>query len=577
MSRRFVAGALVGALLLALASVVPAVDRQSSRSYWLEAFDADVQVTENGSVDVTETLRFFFDGSFNGIYRDIPVDYRTPWGLDYDLRVTLLSVTDAGGQALRHETSTPGRDVRFKVWVPGAQDAARTVVLRYRVERAIRFLDDEDGFPAHDELYWNVTGTRWQVPILSASARVRLPEAVVAEPDVRAYTGPYGSRESVAAIEHAAPNDLLFEVADRLEPGEGLSIVVGWPPGAVRRPTVVDAARTLIIDNWPLATPLLVLVGMVWSFRRWGRDPDLNRSVMVQYEPPDGLRPAEIGVLTDEKVDLRDIVATVIDLAVRGHLRIEEKEERGWLLTDTDTYFERIANPGDRLTAYERIILDGLFESGDRVEMDALKNKFYKHVGTVKDSLYDDLTRRGFFRAGPDRVRKMWILLAVVTLAVFLVPGFVLGKPAFLFAAPVNALIVGLFAPFMPARTRAGRREYLKLRGFEEFLGRTEESRFKDLDLPATTFEKYLPYAMALGVSDQWARLFRDMLTESPTWYTGTTGRFDSSLFTHRMGTMSSSLGTAMVSQPRSSSGSSGFSGGGFSGGGFGGGGGGAF
>ncbi len=119
------------------------------RSYWIEDFDATIVVGTDGVLEVTEVIRFYFDGSYNGIYRDIPLRYDDNMGFNYRLGLDVLSVTDGGGTPLRYEVSSvSGGRRRIKAWVLGAQDATRTVEIRYRVERALRF------FPEHDELYW---------------------------------------------------------------------------------------------------------------------------------------------------------------------------------------------------------------------------------------------------------------------------------------------------------------------------------------------------------------------------------------------------------------------------------------
>jgi uncharacterized membrane protein YgcG len=570
------------AVAAAAAALATSVLAQEDRSYWVESFHAEIIVQPDGALDVTERLTFAFVGSFNGIYRDIPWRYRTPWGLDYELRITPLAVLGEDGDVLEHEAGRRSNDYRFKVWVPGAADAERVVTLRYRVERGLRFFDaGDEGFEApRDELYWNVTGDRWEVPIRRATARVQLPQAVDGNVSTRAFTGAYGSAAETARIRQPESNEIVFQVADELEPGEGLTIVVGWPEGAVRRPTAADAAGYLLRDNWPLLIPVFALIAMFLVHRRWGRDPVVDRSIMVQYEPPGGYRPAELGTLIDERVDLRDIVATVIDLGVRGYLRIEETTESGWLSESTTTRLIKLREPDADLRDYEKTILDGLFESGDDVSLDDLQTKFYSHASAVKKALYTDLTTAGLFRGRPDRVRAVWLVLAAPTLLVMLALGGITERPAFFFAAPFTAVIVAAFGWQMPARTRTGRGTYLELKGFEEFLSRTEGARLRELDLPATTFEKLLPYAMAFGVASHWASAFAGLVKEPPQWYRGNSGVFDTIIFTQHMQHLNSRMGTALTSQPRSSgsgsSGGSGFSGG-FSGGGFGGGGGGAF
>ena len=526
------------------------------RSYFIESFDVRLRVEESGTLDVLETIRFRFDGSFEGIYRDLPIRYDTPWNLNYRLRVKPVGAIDEGGGRLRFETDERGDDLRFKVFVPGAVDASRTVILHYRVKNGLRYPDEQEGFAAHDQLYWSVTGNGWTVPIEKVRAEVVLPDGVVDEPWVRSFSGPYGAHSDEGVdVTRLSNNRVRWQVDDRLEPGEGLTIVVGWPPGAVRRPTAVDKARDTLADNWPLGLPLLIGALMLGAFSRFGRDPRIDRSVVVSYEPPGDLRPAELGTLIDEKVDLRDVVATVIDLAVRGYLKITESEVDGWFKSSTKTHFERLPAPsGEVLWPFEQQVLDGLFEGGDNVEMDDLKTKFYKHLSTIQASLYDRLTDRGYFRGRPDHVRKLWIFIAVALASLGIVFGLVTDKPAFIFAGIASAIIVGIFAPFMPARTASGRMRYLETKGFEEFLGRTEGERLRELELSDAVFERFLPYAMAFGVADHWAKGFEGLLTEPPSWYAGPTGQFHPMLFNQRMNTLSS--------------GSSGFSGGGFGGGG---------
>jgi uncharacterized membrane protein YgcG len=151
----------------------------------------------------------------------------------------------------------------------------------------------------------------------------------------------------------------------------------------------------------------------------------------------------------------------------------------------------------------------------------------------------------------------------------------------FVLAGILTGLVVVIFGYFMPARTLLGSRTLEGVLGFEEFLGRVESDRMDRMIYKPEMFEKYLPFAMALGVEKKWAAAFEGIYTEPPQWYTGTSyPTFQPSSFVGNLNRMSASTAAAMASAPRSSGGS-GFSGGGggggFSGGGFGGGGGGGF
>ncbi len=570
-------------LLAVLLGPVPAA---AQRTLVLERFDVALEVDAGGGLRVVETIRARFEGAWNGIYRLIPVEYRTPQGLAYTLRLTDTSVTDGEGRPLRVETSRERHYRKFKVWVPGAVDATRTVVLRYRVANALRFFDE------HDELYWNVTGDEWDVPIEAASARVVLP-AGVAHVRAVAFTGAYGSREQAARVA-VHGTEVAVALARTLGMHEGLTIAVAWNPGVVRRPTPVERAAGVVRSNVVLILPLLVLPAMWWWWRTRGRDPRRG-PLVVQYAPPAGLTPGELGALVDNSPDLRDVTATIVDLAVRGYVRIEEQTERRVLgLVTSKDYRLHLRKPEAAwagLKPHEREVLRGLFARATRedagqgseddgsVTVSSLGQRFYEHLPGIRDRLFEGLIGRGFYGRRPDRVRRVYVVAGLVAASVLAVGGGVASEPLGL--APASAVLAGLltgaivvtFGWFMPARTRAGARALDAALGFEEFLRRVDADRFDRVVKTPELFERFLPYAMALGVEQQWARAFEGIYTQPPSWYVGPSVRgFRATTFAEDMGRLSRTTAAAMASAPRSAGGS-GFSGG-SSGGGFAGGGG---
>jgi hypothetical protein len=363
--------------------------------------------------------------------------------------------------------------------------------------------------------------------------------------------------------------------------------VVGWNKGAVVEPTPADEAASFLASNWPLAIPIPVFLGMFLLWRRVGRDPE-RRPVTAQYEPPAGLTPAEAGTLLDESVDMRDITATVVDLAVGGHLRIEEKEgsKLFGLISDTEYIFHRLEpKVGARaLEPHEQEVFSGIFGGATKpVRLSDLDDEFYTRLPGIRESVYIRLVGRGLYRSRPDQVKSRWIGGGLVLGAILTFAGTVLGANLNLTPAPIivggllSAIIVALFGRIMPARTVAGARAYEGTRGFEEFLRRVESDRFARVIKTPEMFERFLPYAMAFGVEKKWAKAFQDIIREPPNWYVGGNAiGFNASGFTSRIGDLSTRAGSSMSSSPRSSGGS-GFSGGGSSGGGGGGGGGGGF
>lgn len=561
-------GALAGALALLLQTGERALD--------IQRFDANIAVNRDGSIDVSESIKVHFIGSWNGIYRVIPVKYQTNQGVNWTIQISLVSATDEQGTALRTETSRNGSLLRYKLWVPGARDDIHTITLRYHAWNALRFFED------HDELYWNVTGNEWDVALGLATATITLPDAATGL-RATAFTGTYGSTGKDAGVAIDGKT-VRITMPRKLEFKEGLTAVVGWNKGAIVEPTSARRAMGFLGANWPILLPIPVLIFMLMHWNSRGRDPD-RLPVSVQYEPPAGMTPAEAGTITDESVDMRDITASMVDLAVRGYLKIEEIEDSKLfgLIKEKDYVFHRLKPDSKGLASHEQRVLTGLFSgSGDVVKLSDLKNEFYKNLPGIRDGVMERLVEQGLYVTRPDSVRNRWRVGGVVLGAITAFGGSTMGARIGMTPLPWIVAGFGIGIIFlvighnMPARTVKGARALEKVLGFSEFLERVDKERFERVIKTPELFEKYLPFAMALGVDKQWAGAFKDIYTTPPNWYVGSNmAAFNAASFSHSLSALSTSAGSAMSSAPRSSGGS-GFSGG-SSGGGGGGGGGGGF
>ncbi len=549
----------------------------------IRSFDALLELSESGAFGVTETLRYDFgDARRHGIYRDIPVRYGRGRAPDYRVAIDVEAVTDEAGRDLPYRTSREGRNLRIRIGEPDrVVSGLRTYRIRYRVERGILF------FANRDELYWNVTGTDWNVPVDRAVAELRLPAgAADTEIELACFTGPMGSVESACA---GTPRGdaVRFASTRALASREGLSVVVGLPKGVLREPTALErfAARAReYLSAW-LLLPLATLSGMYAAWRAWGRDPRVLHAIPVRYEPPEGMRPAEVGTVHDESADVDDLTSTLLDLAVRGHLEIEEVEGSGFLfLSSRDYVLRRTGADPAELVRHERALMDALFDGGrTSVLVSELRNRFYAKLPDVRDALYARVVREdGLFPTSPRRVRRRWAQLGagIAVLSVTLIFGLKAPFEPAAAAALCGGILLG-FARFMPRRTRKGRDAFEHILGFKEFLERVDADRLeRSGGRSAGRFERILPYAVVLGAADQWAGAFRDIYTQPPAWFRSHRydGRFHTRAFVEDLGSCLRTTGSTMTSTPRSrGSGSSGFGGGGFSGGGFGGGGGGSW
>ena len=546
-------------------------------------------VHPDGSLDVTEQLTIGFTGQWQGINRDLSLHHNTAQGRATKLDVTTGYITSENGDRPPVEESTTdnGWTRRLHIYITQAADTDRQITIRYHVANAIRFFFARSGQPAFDELYWNVTGDSWDMPIDSVHARVVLPDGVTPT-RTAVYTGKRGSIVTDAKIEKHG-NEVDFTLLRRLNPYEGMTIGVGWPAGHVAGRPNEARERLMAVVQWsPLLIPFIVFFLAYKAWDKRGRDPK-EGSYVVRYEPVEGASPAELGTLVDNSADMDDITATLVDLAVRGFIRIEEVTESHLLgLSKSTDYILHILRDRSQWTGLkpheERYLatLSTIAPVGESsVKVSELRNQFYTSLPTIRNAIYDGLVSRGYYLERPDKVKQKWVLFTFLSVFAGGVLAALAGKwmwvvvtpGTLIFATALTTLILMVFSRIMPARTIAGARAREATLGFKEFLGRVEEERMKKMITSPEMFERFLPYAMALGVADKWAKAFEDIYREPPTWYVGGTGQFSASSFSHTISTMSSAAASSMASSP----GSSGSGGGGSSGGGSGGGGGSGF
>jgi len=579
--------ALWARLALGVAVVLALVLPAAARSWRIANFDAAIDVHQDGSAFITERITAVFTGQYNGIYRTIPIEYPGPHGANYTLFVNVIGVKEPdSGRALKYELHRQGDYRQIKIYVPGAVDTDKTVEIDYEVKNATRFFAD------HDEFYWNVTGNDWPVPIDHASALVMFPPAAGGQLRAQGFTGIYGSRqqEVTSEIREAAAT---FETTNPLPMRAGLTADVFIPKGILHEPGELTQITWFVQSNPVLLLPVIVFAVMFGLWYTVGRDPDPGISVAPMYEPPKDMTPAECGTLVDDAVRPRDITCTLVDLAVKGYIKIEEVQEQHLLFSGRGYIFHLLKPRSEwkQLAAHEQVMLQTLYAGGgESTTLAALKNHFYTAIPAIKDDLISELKQKGMYTVDPDSAHA-YLIGAVVAIVVVLLllnhfANFPLLQSGFwsVAAVIVSGVIVYLFGRQMTARSLKGARTYVQILGFEEFMNRVDKDRLKQM--PPDTFEKFLPYAMALGIEHRWAQAFAGIIQNPPSWYAGPTPvgyAFNAILFTNNMSYMSSQAHEVFVSAPRSSSTGSGWSGGGFpsgggfSGGGFGGGGGGAF
>ncbi|MEA2828576.1 MAG: hypothetical protein QOG43_3015 [Actinomycetota bacterium] len=597
----------VAAAILAVAGGGPAgaaaggSAASQSGSERITNYDVSITIERSGDLTVTEVIDYDFGvTSHHGIFRNIPVRLHYDDRFDRVYPVSIRSVVGSPGTPDQFDVSNEGGDKVLKI---GDPDKTVTGPHRYTIDYVVK--GGLNGFPEHDELYWNAIGTEWGVPVEQGTAHVSTPGPLT---EITCFSGPI--RSLLPCGQSDAGDQVATFATGRLEPHEAFTVVVGFQKGFVPPPTPVlderwafDRAFALTPGTMGATAGLLVLVvggvgALLW---RTGRDqrfagsavdiafgsdsgaeqkvPLLERPLTpVEFAPPDDLRPGQVGTLVDETASTLDVTATIVDLAVRGFLRIDEIPKEGWFGKKDWNLVELKEATG--LRNYEHSLLSAIFRGRSEVKLSALKNTFATDLKKVEDLLYDDAVAQGWFARRPDRTRTLWTVLGVLALVGSIAVAAVVAATTHfgLVGIPLVAggLILLLGAKRMPRRTAKGTGTLRRVQGFRRFIEESEKERARFAERK-NLFSEYLPYAIVFGATEKWAKAFADIDGRLPEtgWYSGP-GYFTVGSFSDSMDGFSTTTSGTISSTP-SGSGGSGFGGGGFSGGGGGGGGGGSW
>ena len=593
------------AAVAAVAAVAPAPPAAAQGfEERIRDYRVELRIEDDGDLDVREVISYDFGAQDrHGILRTIPVRLRYDDRYDRVYPVEVVSVEGSAGAPDEYQVERSGGDMTLRIGDPDRTiSGAHTYTIAYRVEAALNAFDD------HDELYWNAVGAEWSVPVDRASVTVVAPATIL---QVACFAGPAGS--SLPCASAGADGATARFAHTGLGAFEAFTVVAAIPTGVVPTPQPrleerwsAERAFSLNAATVGSAGALMALVAagfaaLAWSTGRdrryagshvdtvFGNEGDREEPVPlmerpgtpVELAPPDGVRPGQVGTIVDEQASALDVVATIVDLAVRGYLRIDEVQKKG-LFRKADWRLVRLAKDGGDLLRYERLLLDALFEkaSDGMVKMSELRNTFAEHLKTVQDALYDDAIERRWFPDRPDHIRTRWRVIGVVVMALGAGLVYLAARYTRAGIVPVPVVLGGLLlvagASRMPRRTGRGTAVVRRVAGFRRFIEDSEKERARFAER-RNLFSEYLPYAIVFGCTEKWAKAFAGLDGELPavTWYAGSDG-FTASSFSSSMDGFTVTTAGTIASTP-GGSGGSGFGGGGSSGGGGGGGGGGSW
>ncbi|MFZ1615754.1 MAG: DUF2207 domain-containing protein [Flavobacteriales bacterium] len=548
----------------------------------INSFHTDLTVAPDGRLTVTEDINAHVEGiEFKrGIVRNLPGSFVDHNGREIEVQYAIIAVLQNGATAPYH-TVTEGGDL--VLYVGDKNTLLQPGDYRYRITYTTK--GQIGFFPEYDEIYWNVCGNGWDFPIDSISASIHLPGTAQVK-QTACYTGEYGSTESACTDSILDGHTVNFQ-GRSLQAYEGLTVAVGFQKGVVAEPpppTFFEQNAVPIIGG--IITLLLLLYYFV-TWVRFGRDPDMP-TVIPLFEPPDALSPASVGMVMRGSFENTVITPAMIDLAVKGLIRIDEaKEEQLLGLITKETYSIVKLKEAAGLPKEEQELYGRMFNTGQKsFDFTGTYDPRVQNMATAfKSSLVSQWN--AFLHKGNNV--QFWLIpiLTVITCAavIYFIRSAYWDEYDVLYMITFVVVNFILFLVYIhlikkPSLEKLALRS--RLLGFKMYLGAAEEKQIQHFNPPTMTpevFEKYLPYAIAFKVEKIWGDRFQDTISKAlidksyhPGWYSGTIMNYG--MFSHNISnSFSSSVSSS--STPPSSSGGSG--GGGFSGGGGGGGGGGGW
>jgi len=520
---------------------------QDSGVVW-DRFDVTIDVRSDGTMHVTEYQEITFDGQFSAGFAYIPLTRvdeienvsvsvanrttDTPEPLDYvpasryeDETGTYTYTAASGEMAVDYAfepTSWSGND-------------SRVVVLEYDVLGGVRVYEDLE--PANQQVWWyavsqDVTDI---APVEDSTVTINLPEVVPSADLIAFPEDPTIDGASVTWTRENLGEGDEFEVRLQFPPITSAEVPAWQVQDDQMRQAQEEAEER---SNWAgflmLIAGLVAAVGggvafLVTWFTR-GRDPNVGMVAEYMETPPNDLRPGPAGILLDEHYHSRNVVATVLDLANRGIIKMEPNADASTARVNPFTF--TLLEHGESLRSYEQLVLDVIFGAGAKanmvVPMPNVIGALASQNERISDAYYQQLVSLDYFSESPEQTRGRWkAIFRVIPFLIFLAVVVIVFVTEAWSGLAFFPIIVGIvfmifanrMAKSMPRKSTAGAESAAKWRAFRTYLRDLQGKR--DLEASRQIFDQYLPYAVAFGLSEEWVSRFAQVYTPAPNWFGG--------------------------------------------------------
>lgn len=556
-----------------LTGEILAQDEHSSTEQ-ITLFKSTVELQEDTDINIKEEIHYFFPFARRGIIREIPTDYKVQAGFRRPTTLILNNIyyynkNNPQERFTEYERSGRSGYTIFKIGNPDVTIQGEYVyVIEYTLRNATNYFD------THDELFLNITGNGWNIPIKQALAEIKVPGEIT---DRICFTGPDGSTLSDCSFETLSKEEVKVTVDNELDSFEGLTVSLQMPKGTLED-TRGRQRIAFLISNIGLLLPLPLFFLLRHILKSKGKNRKLT--VIRHFQPAKGLYPLLAGYIYNEKLDSKHITAEIVQLAIDGHIKIRQEKKNKFVIEKCDTEKEIKEDVARSLYA-------GLFKGKDVIDTKKLPSNFYITVRDIDKKLKEKAYADEYFDKNRKKLKNRFSSFGAI---LFFISIFSFTPLAYMAATGwavgllLSSILLFIFSSKVDLRGKKGNEMYYELEGLKAYIDVAEKDRIDFHNDPKKfrgVFENLLPYAIIFGLERKWAGKFKDLYKEPPNWYEGNMTAFNTYVLASSLTTMNRNV-KARSAAPNSAGGfgsshggswGSGFSGG-SSGGGFGGGGG---
>jgi hypothetical protein len=468
--------------------------KQWHYSEWI----TDITIHSDSTFTVREIQRVEDFESASFLKRNIALE-----GLN---KITNVAIYNENGIPLNDDETDIQHNadkVRIKI-TPKEKKKKDAWIIEYIVHGGIKFQDD------YNELQWDVFPSDKQAFVDKVTVFINLPQEIPNEKITQALLIKSFGMEIESPDYSVISGGVLKYWAEDINSRDNITVTAVFPKGILKE----DRWRAFGPYLW-FILPIFILIAMFSKWWLTTQNPESKRRVIPHSNPPEDLSPSALSALINNKLDIKEIIATIIDLANQGYIKVVEKEEENILTSYKHSLYKTMDYEDmPELKDHERLLMNHIFAGNDVVSLQDLKNMISRNINRINRAVWNELIKLKYINGSPRNTKKRYIIIGILFIIVGLIT-FLSSSNAGL-AISLSGVIIVIFGRKISPITNKGFEAQRFALGFKKHLLIKNKAKIID---DIEMFLEYLPYAIIFGIEKDLAMSFTHDKKSMPEWY----------------------------------------------------------